>query len=271
MNLPNVVVLKFAHWDLTYLCHHHFRMMSTLGKRRGQFSNLCFLWHLLHEGKGRGSACAAVTRTFFRETSSPSSSVDETLMRAHFVDCSGYINKYIDKCPSIVTKEFSLTMHPKCSLSKAAHLGYITYISLCSLVGSLETSSSLIVPPSRRYAGCSFISSWTFGFFLTFNSGTIVNHMISYVSRHANRKHPFPKCFVLHLMHLAVSSRNGWAILCMYFFKEMTTLLPGFIDTCPAATSPVLFFLITTHTEVCPSTVVNAFNSKPQCSLSCAK
>ena len=116
-------------------------MVSTLGKRRGQFSNLCFWSHLLHEGKGRGRACAAVTRTFFRVTSSPSPSVEETLMRAHFIDCSGYINRYIDKCPSIVAKEFSFTMHPKCSLSKAAHLGYITYISLCSLVGSSETSS----------------------------------------------------------------------------------------------------------------------------------
>ena len=103
--------------------------MSTSGKRRGQLSNLCFQSHLLHKGKGRGNACAAVMRTFFRVTSSPSSSVEETLMCAHFIDCSGYINRYIDKCPSVVANEFSLTVHPKCSLSKAAHSGYIIYMS----------------------------------------------------------------------------------------------------------------------------------------------
>ena len=114
----------------------------TFGEKKGQLSNLCFRSHLLHKGKGRGNACAAVMRTFFRVTSSPSPSVEETLVCAHFVDCSGYINRYIDKCPSTVAKEFSFTVHPKCSLSKAAHLGYIIYISLCSLVGSSETSSS---------------------------------------------------------------------------------------------------------------------------------
>ena len=130
-------------------------MVSPSGKRRGQLSNLCFRSHLLHKGKGRDNACAAVTRTFLR------------VMHAHFMDCSRYINRYIDKCPSIVAKEFNLTVHPKCSLSKAAHLGYIIYVvppqswgdrsdtkhSKCLLLGGRRLNQLTLIPKPKESGG----------------------------------------------------------------------------------------------------------------------